>query len=146
MLSPERTELTDPVEIVYRPHVLTVLKMTGGGVISAVMTGPQPSQEQVWALERWDLTEHPFTREYSIEHLSPGLYELTWRFEGMDSDGYEEAGLGYTYNQGGGPVAQRLGLAAGLMLVTSFVAAGTILAGLVLRLMVILQRSPISGV
>jgi hypothetical protein len=146
MLSPERTELTDPVEIVYRPHVLTVLKMTGGGVISAVMTGPQPSQEQVWALERWDLTEHPFTREYSIEHLSPGLYELTWRFEGMDSDGYGEAGLGYTYNQGGGPVAQRLGLAAGLMLVTSFVAAGTILAGLVLRLMVILQRSPISGV
>jgi hypothetical protein len=144
-VSPERTEITDVIEIVYRPHVLTVLKMTGGGVISAAMTGPQPSQEEVWVLERWDMTEHPFTREYSIEHLSPGLYELTFRFEGADKDGYAEAGLGYTYSQGGGPVAQRLGLAAGLMLATSFVTAGIILTAAVLGLIVLLRRSRISG-
>jgi hypothetical protein len=145
VLSPEQTENTSPVEIVYRPHVLTVIKMTGGGVISAVMTGPQPSQDAVWTLERWDLTEHPFTREYSIEHLQPGLYELTFRFEGRDRDGYGEAGLGYTYGQGGGPVAQRLGLAAGLMLATAFVATATILAAVILRGVVILQRSRPSG-
>ncbi len=145
MLSPDRLEITDPVEIVYRPKVLTILKMTGGGVISAVMTGPQPSRDEVWTLERWDLTEHPFTREYSIEHLSPGLYELTWRFEGMDKNGYADAGLGYTYSQGGGPVAQQLGLAAGLMLATIFVAAGTIVVALILRLIVILQHTRISG-
>jgi hypothetical protein len=146
MLSPERTQVVDPVEIVYRPHTLTILKLTGGGVFSAALTGPEPSQEEVWTLERWDLTEHPFTREYSIEHVSPGRYQLTFRFEGMDSDGYEEAGLGYTYSQGGGPVAQRLGLAAGFMLATAFVAAAVIVTAVILRVVVLMQPPLGSGV
>ena len=127
VISSEKPQTAVPVEIVYRPQTLTILKITGGGgTVTITLTGPEPSQEQVWALKEWDLSEHPFRREYSIAHLSPGLYQLAFQFEGEG-----EAGLGYIYSQGGGLVAQRLGLAAGLMLTTAFVAAGIILAKVV---------------
>jgi hypothetical protein len=141
VVSTDRQRVTYPVEIEYRPQMLTIVKLTGGGTVSIVMTGPRPSQEEAWALKRWDLSEHPFTREYSIDHLSPGLYELSFQFEGESESGDDEAGLGYTYSQGGGPRAQYLGLAAGLMLTTAFVAIGIILSTVILRLHIRWQRS-----
>ena len=133
VVSQEKPRMTASVNIIYRPRTLTILKLTGGGMVTITLTGPEPSQEQVWALE-WDLSEHPFHREYSIAHLSPGRYQLAFKFEGEG-----EAGLGYTYSQGGGPVAQRLGLAAGLMLTTAFVAVGAILTAVILHLYITLQ-------
>jgi len=133
-VSPDKPQATAQVEIFYRPQTLTILKLTGGGgTVTITLTGPEPSQEQVWALN-WDLSEHPFRREYSIAHLSPGRYQLAFRFEGEG-----QVGLGYTYSQGGGSVAQLLGLAAGLMLTTAFVAAGIILAAFIIRMYIVLR-------
>ena len=145
VVSPDRPQRIFPVEIVYRPQTLTIIKLTGGGVVTIFITGPEPSEEEVWSLKSWDLTEHPFTREYSIAHLSPGLYQITFQLDGKDRNGDEEAGLGYTYFQGGGPVAQRLGLVSGLLIATAFVAAGIVLVAGILNLFLIVARSRTLG-
>ena len=135
-LTQERPEAIEALDVVYRPKTLTIVKLTGaGGVMTISLTGPQPSNEEKWALE-WDLREHPFTRETSIAHLTPGEYDLVFRYR----DG-ERADLGYTYNQGGGPLAQRMGLVEGLLVATGFVAAATIFAAAALRVFVLVQRS-----
>jgi len=146
VISAERAQVTYPVEIVYRPRTLTITKLTGGrGTVSITLTGPQPSRQEVWALRNWDLSEHPFTREYSIAHLPPGSYQLAFQFEHEGESGEDEAGLGYIYSQGGGPRAQYLGLAAGVILTTALVAAGVILATVIVRLYGTLQRPHVFG-
>jgi hypothetical protein len=133
------------VQIVYRPHTLTLYKLTGGAVVTIVLSGPAPSEEEQWSLRQWDMVEHPYTREVAIDHLAPGNYQLTFEYEGPSRTGDQYAGLGYTYSQGGGPVAQRLGLVAGLLLTTASVAVGIIIAALIVRLLVIMQRSQVLG-
>jgi len=140
VVSQENPRETFPIEIVYRPRTLMIKKLTGGGIVSIILTGPEPNEERVWALEKWDLREHPYTREYSIAHLHPGIYHLTFQFEG-EVEGGTEAGMGYSYSQGGGPTAQYLGLVSGLMLTTALLAAVVILSAVVLRLYLIVQRA-----
>jgi hypothetical protein len=139
-LSPDHPEDTGTLRVVYLPRTLTISKLTGGVVMDAYLTGPAPESDQVWAMQEWDLRDHPFSRQFSIADLAPGDYTLTFRYL-QSVPGYDDARLGYVYTQGGGPVAQRLGLAEGLMVSTAFVAGSIIVAAGLVHLFIILRRS-----